>query len=204
MKGVSRRIYPALFLIMLCLWRLVGALHAQSRLPTSSAAYADPAAGSTSRRSVIEIELCLVGNPGNQPDPAAKTPTTPLAQLFNRLICNPPPPTEYGRVAYSYAIGKYDVTVAQYKGFLNAVARTDQYGLYTWKMSAVGKTPLSRGTGAGIQRSGAAGSYTYSVMGNSGSYPIAFISWFDAARFCNWLPTRAGLPASNNFGIVCL
>jgi formylglycine-generating enzyme len=39
---------------------------------------------------------------------------------------------------------------------------------------------------AGITRSGSSGSYTYSVIG-SGDRPITYVSWFDAARFANWL-----------------
>ena len=35
-----------------------------------------------------------------------------------------------GSVGYNYNIGKYEVTAGQYTEFLNAVARTDTYGLY--------------------------------------------------------------------------
>ena len=38
--------------------------------------------------------------------------------------------TIYGAVAYSYWIGKYDVTGSQYTAFLNAVVSTDNYALY--------------------------------------------------------------------------
>ena len=36
----------------------------------------------------------------------------------------------YGSVPYVYQMGKYDVTIAQYCQFLNAVAASDPYGLY--------------------------------------------------------------------------
>jgi len=36
-----------------------------------------------------------------------------------------------GGVDYVYQIGKYEVTNAQYTAFLNAVAKTDTYGLYS-------------------------------------------------------------------------
>ena len=39
--------------------------------------------------------------------------------------------TIYGAVAYSYWIGKYDVTGSQYTAFLNAVVSTDNYALYS-------------------------------------------------------------------------
>ena len=51
-----------------------------------------------------------VGNPGNVADPATGS--------------------VYGSVGYAYRMGEYDVTVGQYVQFLNAVAKTDTYGLY--------------------------------------------------------------------------
>ena len=39
---------------------------------------------------------------------------------------------------------------------------------------------------AGISQSGSSGSYTYSIIG-SANHPITYVSWFDAARFANWL-----------------
>ena len=38
--------------------------------------------------------------------------------------------TGFGSVAYNYNIGKYEVTAGQYTAFLNAVAKSDTYGLY--------------------------------------------------------------------------
>ena len=38
--------------------------------------------------------------------------------------------TGYGSVPYTFQMGKYDVTTGQYTAFLNAVAKTDPYGLY--------------------------------------------------------------------------
>ena len=84
-----------------------------------------------------------------------------------------------GSVAYSYQIGKYDVTIGQYAAFLNSVAKTDTYSLYNPNMGTDEHV-------AGIQRNGSSGSYTYSVIG-SPNRPITYVSWFDAARFANWL-----------------
>ena len=87
--------------------------------------------------------------------------------------------TGYGAVTNPFAIGKYDVTVGQYTSFLNAVGATDTYGLYNTGMA----TDLNV---AGISQSGSSGSYTYSVIG-SANHPITYVSWFDAARFANWV-----------------
>ena len=85
----------------------------------------------------------------------------------------------YGAVADTYSIGKYEVTINQYASFLNSVAADDTYSLYNASMAANVNI-------AGILRSGSAGSYAYSVTG-SGNRPITYVSWFDAARYVNWL-----------------
>ena len=92
---------------------------------------------------------------------------------------NPDDATGYGGVATTYAIGKYEVTLNQYTEFLNAVADTDAFGLYNPNMGSV---PY----GLGIARANSPGSYAYSVIGD-GQRPVTYVSWFDAARFSNWL-----------------
>lgn len=92
---------------------------------------------------------------------------------------NPPDTTGYGAVAYEYGIGKYEITIEQYVAFLNAVAATDPHALYNPAMA----TDLHI---AGIARTGSEGTFQYAVIG-SGQRPIAYVSWLDAARFCNWL-----------------
>ena len=85
----------------------------------------------------------------------------------------------FGAVAYDYQIGKYDVTIGQYTAFLNAVAADDTYSLYNSSMGTDGNI-------AGISQSNGSGSYTYSVLG-SANRPITYVSWFDSARFANWM-----------------
>ena len=130
------------------------------------------------------VQFVPVGDPGNPADPASGS--------------------LYGSVGYTYAMGKYDVTVGQYCQFLNAVAATDTYGLYN---SYMAMTDLNYPT-VGITQSGSPGSYTYAVSYtasawnsyvayNSSLYPSALaaandapvsaVTWGDAARFCNWL-----------------
>jgi sulfatase modifying factor 1 len=87
--------------------------------------------------------------------------------------------TGYGAVGYTYDIGTYEVSLLQYATFLNAVAAADTYNLYNPSMA----TNLNI---AGISQSGSSGSYTYSVIGD-GNRPVTYVSWFDAARFTNWL-----------------
>ena len=108
--------------------------------------------------------------------------------------------TTYGAVAYDFNIGKYEVTIGQYTSFLNAVAATDTYSLYNASMA----TDLNV---AGISRSGASGSYTYAVVNNGGdssNRPITYVSWFDAARFANWMNNGATNGASTETGAYTL
>lgn len=112
------------------------------------------------------IEMVKVGNAGNAVDPSDGDSGTGGTQNF-------------GAVPYEYSIGKFEVTLEQYTAFLNAVAATDTFRLYTANMA----TDLNS---AGIAQSGSSGGFTYSVIGD-GTRPVTYVSWFDAARFCNWL-----------------
>ncbi len=112
----------------------------------------------------VTIDMVPVGNAGNANDPATGN--------------------LYGGVNYSYQIGKYDVTIGQYTDFLNAAAATDTYSLYNSSMGSDSNIK-------GIQQNGSSGSYTYSVIG-SANRPITYVSWFDAARFANWMTNRQG------------
>ena len=109
--------------------------------------------------ATIEIETVPVGNPGNANDTHG---------------------AGYGSVDYRYEIGKYEVTTGEYTEFLNAVAATDPYGLYSTRMSS--SEQVCR-----IERSGSPGSYSYSVARDRKDRPVNYVSWGDAARFANWL-----------------
>ena len=99
--------------------------------------------------------------------------------------------TGYGPVGYAYSIGTYEVTAGQYTAFLNAVAATDTYGLYNTDM-------WSSTYGCKIQQSGSSGSYTYSVASDWADRPVNYVSWADAARFCNWLHNGQPTGAQDN------
>jgi len=128
------------------------------------------------------LQFVTVGDVGNVPDPATGN--------------------LYGAVDRPYNIAKNDVTVAQYTVFLNAVAKTDAYGLYNSGMATL---PW----GCGISQYGSSGSYSYSVLPDSGTpgqpdyanyanFPVNLISWGDAARFCNWLQNGQPIGAQGN------
>ena len=108
----------------------------------------------------VTIEYVPVGDPGNVDDTHGHG---------------------FGGVAYSYFIGKYEVTNAQYCEFLNAVADADPAGLYNTNMGG------GPGDIGGISRTGDPGSYEYTVRENRGNRPVNYVSWYDTLRFANWL-----------------
>ena len=142
----------------------------------------------------IDIPLVTVGDPGNLPDPATGN--------------------QYGAVPYVYQIAEFDTTLGQYCQFLNAVAKTDTYGLYNTAM-AVRVPYVIPQVGAfltlGIAQSGTSGNYSYSVAGSysqAANCPISDVSWGDAARFVNWLangqPTGPEGPGTTETGTYTL
>ncbi len=70
----------------------------------------------------VVIDTVPVGNPGN----AGELSGSGAGGFGPDRIC--------GSVGYTYNVGKYEVTAGQYTEFLNAVARTDTYGLYNANM----------------------------------------------------------------------
>ena len=112
----------------------------------------------------FSIDFVQIGNPGN----AADT-------------------TGYGSVGYDYKIGKYEITNLQYTKFLNSVAKnSDPYGLYNVFMD----TGHMYSPNA-IIRSGTSGNFIYTTTTGFENKPVMFVSWFDAARYANWLNNGA-------------
>ncbi|UCC29216.1 MAG: SUMF1/EgtB/PvdO family nonheme iron enzyme [Phycisphaerales bacterium] len=120
-------------------------------------------------RAGVVIETVTVRNPGNS------------GELSGACVPGGEGPCrECGAVDYVYNLGKFQVTAGQYSEFLNAVAATDPHGLYNIDMWGIE-------AGCKIQRTGSSGSYSYSVAPDWADRPVNYVSWADAARFCNWL-----------------
>ena len=87
----------------------------------------------------------------------------------------------YGAVAYAYQIGKHEVTNSQYGAFLNAKGASNSGAIYNSSM-----------TGTGITQTGSSGNFSYSVTSGFENKPVVYVSWFDAARFANWMMNGQG------------
>ena len=70
--------------------------------------------------------------------------------------------------------------------FLNAKGSSNSAGIYNGTMGATGAY------GSNIVQSGSSGSYTYSVSSTYADRPVVGVTWFDAARFINWLGNGQG------------
>jgi formylglycine-generating enzyme len=131
--------------------------------------------GASTAVANFTMQTVAVGNPGN----TGRLAGAGAGGKGDDRIC--------GAVGYAYSIGKYEVTAAQYCQFLNAVAKTDTYGLYNEKMADQSFLSPSYVGGCNIQRSGSPGSYTYSVAADWANRPVNYVSFWDACRFVNWL-----------------
>jgi formylglycine-generating enzyme required for sulfatase activity len=136
---------------------------------------------------LVTIDTVTVGDAGNAADTVVMDDST----------------TGYGSVGYEFAIGKYEVTIGQYNTFLNSVASVTSasYIVNLWNASMTDNLNI-----AGISRSGSGtlgDPYSYSVIG-SDNRPITYVSWFDAARFANWVNNGATLGASTETGAYTL
>ncbi|MFP8874984.1 MAG: SUMF1/EgtB/PvdO family nonheme iron enzyme, partial [Myxococcota bacterium] len=106
---------------------------------------------------VVGPTICSVGDPGNPPD-------------VNNL----------GSVADTYQIRPYETTNAEYAELLNAVAGIeDTNELYNPEMET--------SADGGILRTGEPETYVYTVKEGFEDKPVNFVSFWDAARFVNWL-----------------
>lgn len=112
-------------------------------------------------RAMLEVDMVVVTDPGNAPD-----------QAYGGF-------GPYGAMEVVFSIGRHEITNAQYAAFLNAMASSDPFELYT----PATKFPLTQG----ILRQGNPGAYRYTLAEHMASKPVNFVTWHSAARFANWM-----------------
>jgi len=137
---------------------------------------------------LVTIETVTVADAGNESDPD----------------------TGFGKVDNVYKIGKYNVTIEQYVSFLNSKAKyeSDPVTELLWNVDMSDPKHKEK-PGVLITRSESS-PYVYTVANNSnwgalsGKRPICWVSWFDAARFANWMHNGANDLASTEDGAYTL
>jgi formylglycine-generating enzyme required for sulfatase activity len=123
--------------------------------------------GAVADASSVTFTSVAVGNSGNGADPL----------------------TGRGSVGYQYYITSTEVTNAQYAAFLNTVDPTgsNPHDLYNPDMTnATGFAVVKGGINFDPQ---AASGTMYSPKPNYGDKPVNYVSFYDAARFANWVMT---------------
>ncbi len=108
-------------------------------------------------------------------------------------------PNPAGAVADAFQIMKFEFTNQQYTAFLNSVdpTGTNPNSVYNGTMG------WDRGGGIFFMSANASGS-KYEVKLNMGDKPVNYVSWFDAARVCNWLMNGATGTSSTESGAYTL
>lgn len=108
-----------------------------------------------------------------------------------------------GSVEYTYKIGKYPITNSEFVEFLNSVARnitkpsditqTDWNNIWPFRTTLRTVTEQFRN---GIVSNGTSPNISYSVVANFGNKPVNCVTWYDVARYVNWLSNNKPSPGT--------
>jgi formylglycine-generating enzyme required for sulfatase activity len=134
----------------------------------------------------VTIETVPVGNLGNAGEWSGES----YGGIGPDRIC--------GAVGYAYNIGKYEVTAGQYRDFLNAVDPTGANSLNLYSASMT-----SSSYGCQITWNSGSANYDFSGRPNGTeadwmNRPVNYVSFWDAARFANWLHNDQGSGDTEN------
>ena len=179
-------------------WRQVDKTSAQGFRPDATGKLVDMACkSSNSTQSVIATQSLALASAlfvPNSPSVLGQLSMVSVASNANLIPTNNNQFKDNTLInLYNYKICAYEINNQQYTDFLNMVAKADPNNLYNTLM-----------TNSGIQRGSGSGSFTYSVDSGAEDYPVIYVSWYDAARYANWLtngrPTGSQGPTTTENG----
>jgi formylglycine-generating enzyme required for sulfatase activity len=143
-----------------------------------------------------------------QPFWGSRKPNHPDAELALARVGDPANPvdaaTGFGAVQYTFNIGKYETTVAEFALFLNSVATDPNAPQYILDLYQADMADPSEDPGKLIAQVEINGRYRYDVAEGRDRLPIGWVNWFAAARYANWLHNGAGLGADTETGAYSL
>jgi formylglycine-generating enzyme required for sulfatase activity len=127
-----------------------------------------------------EIEFVTVGDPGNAG--------------FIDFYSNPANPRTVGAVDRVFRLGKYEITSAQYLEFLNAVdpQGSNTLGLFHPSTPPMWGDPLFDGCDYVVDADRPEGQRYSLRFPDGANVPAWGMTWYGAARFCNWLHNGKG------------
>ncbi|MEQ8188106.1 MAG: SUMF1/EgtB/PvdO family nonheme iron enzyme [Candidatus Eremiobacterota bacterium] len=83
----------------------------------------------------------------------------------------------------SFYMGTHEVTNSHYVLFLNSQGNQTEGGAEWISIGANQYQGITGGPGAG----------TFSLLSGYENHPVAYVSWYGAVAYCNWLSTQQGL-----------
>ena len=160
----------------------------------------------------------VIGFGGSRPLTVAPTTAAddlpPPAPPYVPMTDVPAADAQPGGPRYSFRMGAYEVTNADYLAFLNSALTnlTDARGQYLYhdiddsrvyvNASGANGQVGTQGSGTLIFDGNVAGAIRYDsgvggyvLTDDRGDHPVVGVSWYGAVKYCNWLTIQSGLPS---------
>lgn len=117
---------------------------------------------------------------------------------------NPADKNGFGKVDYTYRIATYETTVGEYVEFLNAVAIDPTAPEYIRDLYQESMASEREKTGPMIYRDLDLGLYSYRAADGRSDLPVAWVNWFGAARYANWMNNGGTADSDTEVGAYSL
>lgn len=135
--------------------------------------------------ALLAAPAAALASPAPFVDPNSGIEFVRVGAVGNRSYDGPDPQSLVrgrGGVGYEYAMGRFEITTAQWMEYVNAYsARADAVPLFE-----LGQ-PVSWGAGRDPTYTGPGTRYRLRAVDNAAMLPVGGLSWRQAAMYCNWL-----------------